>query len=622
MRLRLPFISAVFALLPATALAQEPVNQEDAPAPADEPAEADEGTDSAEPAAAEAKAEASVSLGAATASTEGNAQAETEVTATRSVATRSGPEKAGSSEWKFDYHGYFRAPMRVGMGKRDVQPGFEVEGASDTTLHAPIIPDDQFLSFQSSPHNKRDWAELFITIGNSWASGTVSIQGYNFAEAAWNEVDAQFGISQGYVTITPDLGYENFRLALKAGAFSDKYGQAGRYDAGEYDTYLFGRTHNAGYSLHIDFDLDESNTLYFEQGIGAKRPDPNHYNDARFTMLGHVHAGLRQGRDLELGAHYMHAWTQEEDRFQAPSGESRTGLPDGKMWVAGVEARAELGAFGYIYAGFSHIEGKYAVTVAPIIEVLHAQGGGQFQLGITDNYFNAPGCASVSVMSPPLPMGAPPTWGLRKDGCSDGNGSINAISAQYEFSLTNFTQQIDGGQRFWGDGEDLRLILYGLYAMVSSESYDTTTEAGIAGATPGYDVNKLKFGADLNWQALSWLHPGIRFDRIQPNSHIPEQSFAILSPRLTFKSQFLTRETISLQYSRYFYSRRECNPNGTMDPLPFRCVQPPPAPVLYEGFGSFPDGQDSGNRATGGNPPARPHIPDVNVFKIEASMWW
>jgi hypothetical protein len=217
-------------------------------------------------------------------------------------------------------------------------------------------------------------------------------------------------------------------------------------------------------------------------------------------------------------------------------------------------------------------------------------------------------------------MGAPPPWGLRNDGCSDGNGSINAISAQYEFSLTNFLQQSEGGQRFWGDGEDLRLILYGIYAMVSSESYDTTTDAGIMGATPGYDVNKLKFGADLNWVALSWLQPGVRFDRIQPNSHIPEQSFAILSPRLTFKSQFLTREAISFQYSRYFYARRECNPNGVMDPLPFRCVQPPPAPVLYEGFGSFPDGQDSGNRATG--TAQRPHIPDVNVFKIEASMWW
>ncbi len=98
------------------------------------------------------------------------------------------------------------------------------------------------------------------------------------------------------------------------------------------------------------------------------------------------------------------------------------------------------------------------------------------------------------------------------------------------------------------------------------------------GATKGYEVNELKFGADLNWAALSWLQPGVRFDRIQPNSNIREHSFAILSPRLT---------------SRYFYARRECDPARPVD-----CVQPPPAPVLYEGYGSFPNGQDQGNRAT------------------------
>ncbi len=57
-----------------------------------------------------------------------------------------------------------------------------------------------------------------------------------------------------------------------------------------------------------------------------------------------------------------------------------------------------------------------------------------------------------------------------------------------------------------------------------------------------------------------------------------------------------------------------------MDTLPFRVRSRSLPAVLYEGFGSFPDGQDSGNRATG--TAQRPHIPDVNVFKIEASMWW
>ncbi|HVJ16215.1 MAG TPA: hypothetical protein VM686_12320 [Polyangiaceae bacterium] len=646
MRQRTALLSAVLALLPRLALAQaapEPdPPKEAAPEPqapaaeptAGEPDVAPEGTtdQKAEAAAAgstKAKSVVQMDDGAVDATAEADAQAGVAGTG---AATRRGPS-IGSEEWKFDFHGYFRAPMRVGIGKRDVAaPELEVDGASSTTLHAPIIPDDQFLSFQSTPHNKKDWAELFFTLGNSWASGTVSIQGYNFAEAAWNDANTQFGISQAYVNLTPDLGYENVRLALKAGAFSDKYGQAGRYDAGEYDTYLFGRTHIAGETLHIDFDLDEANTLYIEHGVGTKRPDPSQFNNARFTVLNHLHAGLKQGRDLEIGAHYMVAWTQEDDRDFEPTASSfassRSGLPDGKLWVAGIEGRAELGALGYLYAGYSHIGAEYAVTVAPAIEVLHAFGGGQFQLGLTDNYLDSPGCAGTvhpDAPAPPVPANGavvPDNWGIHPNGCSDGNGSVNAISAQYEFSLANFMQQSSGGQRFWGEGEDVKLALYGIYAAVNSDALDTTTDQGLTGTLPTeYSVTKVKFGADLQYAALPWLTGAIRLDRVQPNSNIPEQSFGVLSPRVVFKSKWVTREQISFQYSRYFYDQRTC---GEMDTLPFRCVQAPPAPVPYEGFGSAFDAQDTGNRAVGPQSTGRAGVfrPDVNVFKIEASMWW
>jgi hypothetical protein len=627
MRTRTALLSFVFAVLPRLALAQaEPEKVELADdAPAEKPAEtapaatqtpeADPGLKTEAAAGGQTKAEGMVEMNAGAAEVD-SAAGESGT----SAATRRGPA-VGTDEWKLDFHGYFRAPMRIGMGKRDVAaPELDVDGASSTTLHPPLIPDDQFLSFQSTPHNKRDWAELFFTIGNSFASGTVSIQGYNFAEAAWNDTDTQFGISQAFVNLTPDMGYENVRLSLKAGAFSDKYGQAGRYDAGEYDTYLFGRTHQAGETLHIDFDLDEANTLYLEHGIGTKRPDPSHFNNARFTLLHHAHVGLKQGRDLEFGAHYLVAWTQEEDRaFDATTfASTRTGLPDGKMWVAGVEGRAELGAFGYIYAGFSHIGAEYAVTVAPAIEVLHAFGGGQFSLGLTDNYLNAPGCAATAhpdAPAAPVPANGAPVpanWGIHSNGCSDGNGSVNAVSAQYEFSLTNFLQLSSGGQRFWGEGQDLKLALYGLLAAVNSESLDTTTDAGPGEPLPTeYSVTKLKFGADLQYAALPWLTGAVRMDRVQPNSNVSEQSFSVLSPRIVLRSKWVTREQISFQYSRYLYNQRTCDAGDTM-----HCVQPPPAAVPYEGFGVTPISQDPGNRAA-------PNVrPDVNVFKIEASMWW
>lgn len=512
------------------------------------------------------------------------------------VTNVSGPAAAVNDDtWKFEFHGYIRAPMRVGMGKRD-NPG---AGQSSTTLHSPVIPDDQYLSWQSTPHNKTDWAELYLSMGNSWAKGTVSIQGYNFAEAAYSNPTTQLGIAQGYVDLTPDLGYENFRLSARVGAFSNKYGSAGKYDAGEYDTYMFGRIHNAGEVLHLDFDIDENNSLWLEHGIGARKPDPSQYNNTRFTMLNHAHLGFKHTEAMQFSAHYLSSWTQEEDRQRDDAGSSIRDIPDGKMWVAGADARFDLGAAGYLYAAYSHVGLKDAVTVGRAIDVVHASGGGEFGLGVVDNYLG-PSCVNGGVRAF-YPQQAPIA-------CSQGNGSLDNLLAQYEFSLTNFRQLSSGGQKFWGDGPDVKLALYGMYNKVKS---DFAANDGI---------HKLKFGADLSYNALSWLTAAVRFDRLQPNSRVPEQSFAIFSPRIVFKSKFVTRETITLQYSRYMYNQRTCAAGTPADGMTYtpgedKCVQPPSSPVPPDGFGSSYVALNEQR----GAPTTRP---DLNVFKIEATMWW
>lgn len=520
--------------------------------------------------------------------------------AAKPAATRvtnvSGPAEAVNDDtWKFEFHGYIRAPMRLGVGKRD-NPG---AGQSSTTFHSPVIPDDQYLSWQSTPHNKTDWAELYLSMGNSWAKGTVSIQGYNFAEAAYSNPTTQLGIAQGYVDLTPDLGYENVRLSARVGAFSNKYGSAGKYDAGEYDTYMFGRIHNAGEVLHLDFDIDENNGLWLEHGIGARKPDPSQYNNTRFTMLNHAHIGFKHTEAMQFTAHYLSSWTQEEERNIDTTGTSIAGIPDGKMWVAGVDARFDFGAAGYLYAAYSHVGLKDAVTVARAIDVVHASGGGEFGLGMVDNYLG-PSCVNGGVRQY-YPVGAPVA-------CSQGNGSVDSLLAQYEFSLTNFRQLSSGGQKFWGDGQDVKLALYGMYNKVKSD-YE-----------PNDGIHKLKFGADLAFNALPWLTAALRFDRLQPNSRVPEQSFAILSPRLVFKSKFVTREAITLQYSRYMYNQRSCAAGTPADGLVYtpgeeKCVQPPSSPVPPDGFGSSYAALSEQRGATTTRP-------DVNVFKIEATMWW
>src|SRR5450432_2657724 len=246
------------------------------------------------------------------------------------------------------------------------------------------------------------------------------------------------------------------------------------------------------------------------------------------------------------------------------------------MWVAGLDGRFDLGAFGYFYAAYSHIGLKDAITVSRAIEVLHASGGGEFGLGVVDNYLG-PSCVGDATTPAPsyYPVGRPAGAG----NCSLGNGGVDTLLAQYEFGVTNFLQQSSGGQKFWGEGQDLTLKLYAMYNKVKSDY------------APNDGIHKFKYGADLAFAALPWLTAAVRFDRLQPNSRIPEQSFAILSPRLVFKSNWNTHEAITLQYSRYFYNQRTCkqgNPaDNNFDAGQTLCVQPPPSPVPPTGFGAL-----------------------------------
>lgn len=472
-------------------------------------------------------------------------------------------ESANQGNWGFDFHGYLRAPMRIGLGERE-QPA---EGQNRRTIHAPVIPDDQYLSYQYTLHNPRDWAELYFSYGNNVATGTVSIQGFNFTDAAWKENNAQFGIAQGFVTITPPIKNKHVRLLWKVGSFDNRYGAAGRYDAGELDTYIFGRTHAIGEAGEVEF-LIKDFTIKLEHGIGTSRPDPRAANNARFTFLHHGHVGLSWKDRITVGGHYLQALAREEDR----DGEMNVDAPDGSMTVVGPDVRFDWGRIGYFYGGFSQIMARSAGVVGPAIEVIHSRGGGQFTFGIVDNYLSGP------------------------TRTSNGNGTISSAMLQYEQSVRRILE----GDSFYGQGMDLGIKLYGMVNKIGSDDEDA-------------DGNlKLKYGTDVVYSALRWFGAGIRYDRVQPNARVPEHSFAVVSPRLIFRTNWLTHEEISVSYSRYMYNQRICDPMGSQQ----LCVQPPSAPVPPEGFGSTTGNQDSGNRGA----PTR--IPDIDVFMVRATFWW
>ena len=159
-------------------------------------------------------------------------------------------------ELRFSSHGFIRAPLRIGAGSRPgcpagVAPGTTVTadgtpsklgvtvpcaGAGQSTLnfHSPMLPDDQYLDPRYTRQWEKDWTEVFFNYGNSHVVGTVSFQAFGLTDAehlTMENVGSQLGIAQAYVTLTPSLG-PRLRVHWKVGAFWDKYGMSGKYDAG------------------------------------------------------------------------------------------------------------------------------------------------------------------------------------------------------------------------------------------------------------------------------------------------------------------------------------------------------------------------------------------------------
>lgn len=495
------------------------------------------------------------------------------------------PVPAGSKpppdeQFKFDYHGYIRAGMRVGVGKRQNPTA----GQSSTTLHEPLLIDDQYLNWNYTRSQEKNWAEMFFSYGNAHVVGTVGVVGYNFDD--WEHYpDAQWGIGQGWVTIRPDPGLENASFEWKVGSFWEKFGQAGKYDAGPYDTYLFGRTHQMGESLSGQITLDDGDlTLKAEHGFGA-HGEGVAYQFTAYSFVHHAHAGLSYKNIVDVNLHWLDAFEQD----------GRPDMPDGSFTVIGPEARISGGLFGDLYVGYSMINAKNAIEVGPVLEVVHSQGGGGgFGIDLTSNFFN-----TTPNTTYPLPSGV-----------SNGTGKVNTLEFNYEYSFGLLWRELQHpGIGFGGDGTDVKLGIFGMYTTVDGVETVSPTAAPL----PTSGIKKLKVGGDLGINILPWFSVGARFDRVAPNVNDSRTSFSVFSPRLVFRTGWNSHEQISLVWSHYTYGE-----------------------LIDQGFGKPPlfaspgfNGPVASYGGGGGVAPywttstqAKISPPDKNAVTLKATMWW
>jgi len=418
--------------------------------------------------------------------------------------------------WHFDFHGFLRAPMRLGFGSgEDASP----DAGQGGKIHAPgQVPDNTFTDWRYTNNVPGPWVELRFLYGNGRVTGNVSIAAYNITDGGYRNLQAQLGIDQAFINFDfSDLLGANGGLVWNVGVFQNRYGAAGRYDAGKYETYLFGRTHVAGETLTAFYHLTNLVTLTLEHGIGAKleisprvsglpEPNPPYLPYAGPAQQGtqlvhHAHLMLSIGDNLQIGAHYLTTWTADARLM---------GEKDGRITTLGIDAKLLDSRFGDAYLGYAHLESRDPIRVGEGLETLHSISG----WNLRDNFFGQ---------------------------MATGSGEIDTVLFQYTLSLAKYLLY---PEPFWGQGPDIVVSLFGMYNRISSD------DPMFKGAT-----SKLKWGAEATYTPLGFLGISARFDRVQPDLNDNTLAFSAISPRIVLRSEFVTHEQILLQYTHYFYGK-------------------------------------------------------------------
>jgi hypothetical protein len=469
-----------------------------------------------------------------------------------------GQPSSGAGDWRFDFHGFLSMPLRAGFNTRvDRRPG-----QSGTVVHSPPVVPDDLVTFSHTGVVPTAYAQLNFSYGNSVITANASILAMQpNVSTSFYDPPTQPGINDAFLHLHPKLG-KNMRLQMYVGAFSNRYGIMGEHDLGRYGTPLIARTNGVGENVIATFGLTKKLSAQVEQGIQGQSnkaaPDlvPDGWNawansNAGSSFVNHVHAGLNYDRLVTLGGHFMQAW--EQDDFA-----TGTLAPDGKIRVIAADARATLGRFGHFYVASSWVTARYAGTVGRVIEVLNTQGGGglvgpnQGGQGLIDNYFG---------------------------NNSNGNGSLAIYGAQYDLSIGRL---VSYPTPFSGDGPDIYVSAFGILTKVNSD--DKRTDA--TGAKMYDGVTKYKYGIEASYSMLSWFAFSTRYDHVTPNVDNERYSFAVISPRLIFRTDWQSTDQLVLQYSHWM--------NGSQT-------------LVRTGY-----------------PPREDPIanPDTDMLSLTASMWW
>jgi hypothetical protein len=405
-----------------------------------------------------------------------------------------------------DFHGYLQMPFVAGIHRREDPQA----GQSKTALHSPPLVPDDVRRFEWTGAIPGPWVQLNLTYGNQIVAATAILAGRSAVDAAgiYNPVD-QLGVNDAFlnVKLTKTFGIP---LEVKVGAMTGRYGAMGMYDAGRYGTPLIAQTNSIGEAITAGLKLGDG-YLVLEQALGGQlsRPPrgivPAGWNDFADTEVGasfvsHWHAGLSWADLVQVGLHYLTAWSQDDQGY--------VGLvPDGRISVYGGDLRFTTGPFGHLYLGVARTQATNSGSVSGVIEVLNARGGPE----LIDEYLGPN---------------------------SGGDGGLTTFGAQYDLSVARSMY----GDLYRGESSDILVSVFGIGTRVNSKD-------------PDYDKKfRLKVGAELTYNMLSWFGFSGRVDHVREfDVNDDKKAFNVISPRVLFHTDWRSRDEVALQYSHFIY---------------------------------------------------------------------
>jgi len=439
-------------------------------------------------------------------------------TTTDAVAVSDGEVDYGS--WTTEWHGYFRTPFTIGISKR---PDPDNANSDDSLQGTPwwgetghiYDKERNYSNFGFTRLQEGDWAQILITASHKHVAATVGAMGWWYQFVSKNNPEASWWPGLADVTLNTDfdLGGKNANIELKMGAFLEPYAYNGIYD-----TYLIQRSHLVGEHVKLTIPVSDTFTLALTHGFGANKTGMG--DSVAHTLAHYANAIMNIGGKVDLGVYYNSSWTNDPTAY-----DNQETLPgtfedysDARMRVMGADVHLRLPKFGHLWAALNFITVKNGWALGEAIEVSHSPGGA----GIASNYL--------------------PNSGT-------GSGSVLNASWIYENSIQGFK-----GKGVGGDFPDLTFTVFG---MLSSASMDDVAD--------GADDSRMqiKGGMDLTFWPKSWVGIMFRYDGVNfgkeynitdANGENPEIKYHVFTPRVIFKSNFVSAESLWIQFSKYAFS--------------------------------------------------------------------